>query len=292
MKYLVVICLVFALALGNELAEVKEERDKRASKTKVGIAWNDGNNANIYALAGGNGWSAAGWTYDWNSIPVNSQIANAGLEYIPMMWGTRSGDISNFNTAKNNGFYGASAILGFNEPDNGGQSNLSPAAAAAAWKLYIQPLNIRKGAPAVTSAPSGIPWLQQFFAACSGCTVDFIPIHWYGSDPAAFTSYVTQVHNTFGKNIWVTEWACVNYDGKTTCQDQNYVYGFVGATTLFLYDNAWVERYAYFGALRNMNGIPDTNRLITADGTTNTPLGVQYAGRGGCCPCYNAPASC
>jgi hypothetical protein len=35
---------------------------------------------------------------------------------------------------------GATHLLGFNEPDNSGQSNLSPQAAAAAWKQYMQPV--------------------------------------------------------------------------------------------------------------------------------------------------------
>ena len=34
---------------------------------------------------------------------------------------------------------------------------------------------------------------------------------------------------------------------------------------------------SYFGAMKNLGGVPACNRLITADGKTNTPLGVQYA---------------
>jgi len=38
--------------------------------------------------------------------------------------------------------------------------------------------------------------------------VDAIALHWYGTDPQAFISYVQDFHNTFNKNIWVTEFAC------------------------------------------------------------------------------------
>ena len=61
-------------------------------------------------------------------------------------------------------------------PDNGGQANMSPGDAANLWRSALQPLagKFRLGAPAVTSAPSGKAWLQQFFSACSGCKVSAI----------------------------------------------------------------------------------------------------------------------
>jgi len=61
----------------------------------------------------------------------------------------------------------------------GSQSNISPAAAASFWIQYFQPLKtqgVRLGAPAVSSAPAGSVWLHSFFAACSSCQIDFIPI--------------------------------------------------------------------------------------------------------------------
>jgi hypothetical protein len=72
----------------------------------------------------------------------------------------------------------------FNEPDLGSQSNLSPTEAASLWKQYIQPLasrGVRLGSPSVTNGqpPSmGTGWLSDFIKACSGCTIDFISIHW------------------------------------------------------------------------------------------------------------------
>jgi hypothetical protein len=60
-------------------------------------------------------------------------------------------------------------------------TSLNANSAAALWMQYIQPLHskgIKLGAPAVTNAPSGAPWLSAFLAACTNCTIDFIPIHW------------------------------------------------------------------------------------------------------------------
>jgi hypothetical protein len=49
--------------------------------------------------------------------------------------------------------------------------------------------------PAVTNgaAPLGLDWLDRFFAACKGCTVDVIAIHIYDSptNTAYFKKYIS-----------------------------------------------------------------------------------------------------
>ncbi len=101
--------------------------------------------------------------------------------------------------------------LGFNEPNEPGQADLSPSTAAALWKQHMEPLKahgILLGSPAPSSTPAGLNWLQEFLQACSGCNVDFIAMHHYGTIAQDFISDVENYHNTFGKPIWVTEWAC------------------------------------------------------------------------------------
>lgn len=96
-----------------------------------------------------------------------------------------------------------------------GQSNLSPQDAASIWQQYIQPLHnqgVRLGAPAVSAAPGGTQWLASFIAACSGCTIDFVPLHWYGDGSQYFEQYVNSFHDQFNYPIWVTEWASTNSD--------------------------------------------------------------------------------
>lgn len=59
-------------------------------------------------------------------------------------------------------------------PEISGQSNIDPQTAASLWQQNIQPkkqLGYNLISPAVTSDAAGIPWLQQFFQACQGCTV-------------------------------------------------------------------------------------------------------------------------
>lgn len=89
-----------------------------------------------------------------------------------------------------------------------GGSNIAPSRAAELWRTNIEPLagdGVQLGAPGVSSAPAGIQWLQSFFAACTGCTVDFIPVHWYG-DFQGLASHLGYVNSLFpGKKLWVTE---------------------------------------------------------------------------------------
>ena len=68
----------------------------------------------------------------------------------------------------------------FNEPDLESQSNINAPCTASLWKQYINPLassGIQLGGPAVTNGPGLRPWLANFLSACSGCEIDFIPLH-------------------------------------------------------------------------------------------------------------------
>jgi hypothetical protein len=117
----------------------------------------------------------------------------------------------------------------FNEPDLESQSNINATEAAALWKEYIEPLHasgIRLGAPAVTSAPSGRQWLSDFLNACTGCTIDFVPIHWYGSGVGGFYDYIWAMHGEFSAYpIWVTEFAETSTDdkGRFLCESLSLV---------------------------------------------------------------------
>lgn len=72
--------------------------------------------------------------------------------------------------------------------------------AAETWKAQMEPLRelgVKLGAPAVTDAPTGFEWLQNFFMQCAGgCTVDFIPVHSYSSFEG-LASHIGQVNATY-----------------------------------------------------------------------------------------------
>ncbi|PFH49053.1 glycoside hydrolase family 128 protein [Amanita thiersii Skay4041] len=209
------------------------------------------------------------WQYNWASIPP-TYLATANIPYVPMQWG--SGDIQTL--ADNIRAQDAKVVLAFNEPDFDVQSNIRPTDAALLWKQYIQPLKdlgVRLGAPAVTAAPTGRPWLTQFFKACDECTIDFLPIHWYGSGVGAFTDYVYDVHNAFPQYpIWITEYAEIS-------PNVTVVLDFMNQTTTLLESLDWVERYSWFGYFRPKPDDFQSYNLLDDDGSLNA-LGQFYIG--------------
>lgn len=147
----------------------------------------------------------AAWWYDWGLAPG---VECAGREFVPMVWGAITA------TPKLAG--DSPWLLGFNEPNLAGQSNLTPAEAAGMWPL-LEATGRRLVSPAVYAGANygGDTWLEDFLAACAGCRVDAIGLHWYGwtdCGPAAVTaleSYLAQRAAEFpGVPLWLTEWGC------------------------------------------------------------------------------------
>jgi hypothetical protein len=140
------------------------------------------------------------------------------------MQGTDANHVNGWSTLVNNALNsGSKHILGFNEPDNSGQSNMSPQQAAAAWKQYIQPYGSRAKlvSPAVTNgaAPMGLAWLDSFFAACSGCQIDAVAIHIYDSatNIAYFKNYIS-AGACYSLLISVFAWLTIGYSERAVRQ--------------------------------------------------------------------------
>ncbi|ESK83301.1 glycosyl hydrolase 53 domain-containing protein [Moniliophthora roreri MCA 2997] len=199
-----------------------------AKNPKRGIAWPVENGGPLDLAGSAN--SVISWEYNWakNAPPG----LPSGIEHVPMQWDER--DIAGLGGAIGS----AKFLLGFNEPERPEQAAISPSDAARLWKDNIQPLSpgVKLGAPAVAAGPAGQQWLDQFFAACSGCTFDFLPIHWYGEGAQNFNAYVAGMRDKYQKPIWVTEFAPTAGD----------VMAFMRDTLNFLDNEPSVERYAWF----------------------------------------------
>lgn len=156
------------------------------------------------------------WYYNYGSKP-SPAFSSSKLQFVPMLWGAPP-DPSNttfLNDVQGQIDSGAKIpyVLGFNEPDGAGNggSNVPTDIAAQTWIREMEPLRksgVKLGAPAMTGAPSGFKWLENFFSACNGgCTVDFIPVHWYGNFEG-LASHVGQVRAAYPNiTMWVTEYA-------------------------------------------------------------------------------------
>jgi len=218
------------------------------------------------------------WYYTWSLSSVDTD-----LEFVPMLWGSQ--DVTQW-TDSSNGINATiaqrkpTAVLGMNEPQETGQSNLTAQQGADMWKSYIEPLHaqgLRLGSPAPSSAPSGKTWIQDFLTACDGgCTVDFIALHYYDVNATAFAEYLTDFHNTFQRPIWVTEWACQNFNNGPQCTLPE-VAEFLNQTQAFMDAQDWVERYAWFGVMRNLQGVNPDDAMMNSNGQI-TDLGKQYIG--------------
>ncbi|KAE9372148.1 glycoside hydrolase family 128 protein [Stipitochalara longipes BDJ] len=230
-----------------------------SSGAKRGLAYND-----VSLLSGFASSKAISWAYNWGS---STGTIPSSFEYVPLLWGMASSFTSGWNAAATKAIAsGSTHLMSFNEPDLNTQSNLSPAAAAAGYKQYLQPFagKAQLGSPAVTNGGGsmGLTWLGNFLDACTDCQIDFVCIHWYnGGDAAAFMDYVDQAYTAGGNRpLWITEF---QGEGDTAAQNS-----FLETVIPQLDASSKVARYAYFMA-------SDGNLL--SSGTSLSALGTTFA---------------
>ena len=147
------------------------------------------------------------WAYDW-SWEAPPRVA--GIEWVPMIWGPGSVTATSIRALTADRRSGrARFLLGFNEPDSGGQANITPEQAATLWPR-LESTGLRLGSPAPAVPDDG--WLARFMsiARAQRLRVDFVALHFYQdfTDPHAvgrLRAELTSVHRRFGKPIWITE---------------------------------------------------------------------------------------
>lgn len=142
-------------------------------------------------------------------------------------------------------------LLAFNEPDGRGrlQANMSVEKAIALWPR----LEIR------------------------GLRVDFMAVHYYppNGDVAAFRTWLTQVHRTYRRPIWGTEFAHIDWNRPgAVSYEQNA--RFIRDAVRMLEDLPFVERHAWFAA----NPYPWKGRTprinLMDDQLRPTPVGLAF----------------
>jgi len=241
--------------------------------SKAGLCWPSGPDGDIdqFTTTG-----KVSWHYSWSPYGFPTSI-----EFVPMLWGTRQIDQFTSTIQQSISQLNVTHILGMNEPQQTGQSNLSPQDGATMWQTYLQPLKaqgMRLGSPAPSSAPSGKVWIQQFLDACAGnCTVDFIALHWYAINSTEFKAYLTDFYNTFQRPLWITEWACENFVNASDQCSQEEIVAFLNDTQTFMDETEWVERYAWFGTMSDLGGVNPLDAMMDKNGKINA-LGRQYIG--------------
>jgi hypothetical protein len=194
------------------------------------------------------------WWYNWSSQPdydIQTNYADYNVDFVPQAWNAAGiSGINSWVSQDNKVKY----ILGFNEPNFIQQANMTPLQAAAAWpqlQAIADQYGLKLVSPAVnycgncvsengTVYTNPFKWLDDFFAACPTCRVDYIALHWYGGGNS-MSGYINDARK-YGKPIWVTEFADWENTGVTAEIQKNYLAG----TTNFLERDPDVFRYSWF----------------------------------------------
>lgn len=219
----------------------------------------------------------ASWFYNW-SASDDRMPAPDGVEFVPMIWGEKSVTADTLETARREG----EVLLGFNEPDLGEQASMSVDRALELWP-ELEATGLRLGSPAVAwGADQQGEWLDRFMTGAEerGLRVDFITLHWYGSDfgPDAvdhLENYIEATHDRYGLPIWVTEYGLINFGGSPKYPSDDQLVAFVEGSTAMMESLPYVERYAWFGLPAEEPGIG-----LYTDGSTPTAAGSAYRGAG------------
>jgi len=214
----------------------------------------------------------ASWWYNWTQGPSGC----AAPDFVPMVWGHTGSEQSPSGITTALGKFvsgGYTTVLGFNEPDNSGQSSIPVATAISLWPSFDNP-SLRLGSPATQGNSAGLTWLQDFMKQVDADTtgklrVDFIATHWYGwnagscdAKAANLESWIKQVEAIPGNRpIWITEWGCLNKSNP----DEATVQGFFSGAIVMFSRHPRVERYAWYPWTTN-NELVDAGALTSLGG--------------------------
>lgn len=235
---------------------------------------NGGSGTDVESFLGSG--SKLSWYYDWSVNPLSGWDE---LEFVPQVWS--AADVTAVQGAESSWPSGTNYVLSFNEPDqssaNGG-SDIDAATAATLHQQWVSSLggDYTIASPAV--ARGGIQWMQDWVSACNGnCVYDIVAFHFYGTDANDLITYAQSFSETFNKPLWLTEFACIDYDTGDICTDAEVEAFQQTAIGWFRGDGASiVQRWAWFGAFIPTAANPATpNTLEAADGSA-LAVGVNY----------------
>jgi hypothetical protein len=218
------------------------------------------------------------WYYNWMQNENEPCNDGRGGTFVPMIWG-HPGDEQNGSAIANlvasfvSG--GHEYVLGFNEPDNSTQSNISVATALSLWPSFDNP-GIKLVSPATQANTSGQAWFRDFVTqldANPNLRADFLGVHWYGWNAGSCDANASQLESYIrfieglpgGKPIWLTEWGCLNQSAP----DVDTVVRFFNGALAVFDRHPRVARYAWYPWATN-------NGLVNGDGSL-TALGTAYA---------------
>ena len=262
-KYIIFLCVS---CLSFSFAQPQTRSFKR------GICYNNLLAGDVQALSPG-----VSWAYNWGQSGSNNDDAfrQYNVEFVPMCW---SGvDIPQLRALLSL-HPEIKYILGFNEPNFKGQSNLTPTQAAAKWpelQSIADEFGLTIVGPALNFSPDApyqdpIKWYDEFFAACPDCRVDHIAVHLYMSSALSIKANIDK-YKKYGKPIWLTEFCA--WDGGTTEASQEQ---FMFETLNYLENEPAIFRYSWFKERGYSGGYPYMQLLNKNQEGVLLPMGELY----------------
>ncbi|PPQ96255.1 hypothetical protein CVT26_005582 [Gymnopilus dilepis] len=223
-------------------------------------------------IAGGDAYpfmkNHIGWWYDWSPNPSKpgSPIA------VPMLWG--DGTVDAQDAARLKAFERLSSVpsyvLGFEEPDcppGEGSAGMSVSDGVSKWESLIAPLKAKGtklGSPSMCKQADET-WLAQFKKQIS-TPWDFTAIHINKNNLDGVKKDIEH-YMTYGKPIWVTEFACVNDSNQfTPCTNQAEIDNFINEVVPYFESNPNIFAYAY----SNGEGLGDVWPLMKGNSLSDS----------------------
>lgn len=218
----------------------------------------------------------AHWMYSWGNI-LRDEIPE-NVEFVPMFWGRSSVSDANIERVKGLVAEGkVKYILGFNEPDERTQANMSVDEAIELWPR-LEEIGVPIGSPATVHPDND--WMVEFMRRADeeGLRVDFITVHHYGGlSVPNFISKLGRTYRAYGERpLWITEFAVADWSANSRSSNRNSpteVIDFMNEVLPALDEIDFVERYAWFSAT---NPALFTSALFDDDNQV-TEVGTFYA---------------
>ena len=218
----------------------------------------------------------AQWYYTWlPKAPTENTEAlpkdNTAL-FIPMVWSDYFATASSLADLPKE----STTLLGFNEPDNESQANMSVELALELWP-QLEKLNKRLGSPSNSSnshEPARLfldpkSWLRRFMKGAEEreLRIDFMALHYYTVDPdvTKMRAHLIEAHKLYKRPIWVTEWALVDWEDNNRFTKEETA-KFLHNATHMMDDLDFVERHSWFAMYPGGDGWYINTEFIDKDG--------------------------
>ena len=232
-----------------------------------------------------------GWYYSWGPewYVGDDSLFVSQIEFVPMLWGTKKGDFTmNTGIAAKNSIQWEIAnnkikyLLGFNEPDNANNANMTPQEAIDLWPNLMS-FNIPLGSPAPAAIlQDGGIWLDEFLrlAKEKNYRVDFLCLHAYPQSAEALKNVITKTWEKYKMPIWITEFCLQDPKATETIpnkfNDANVI-AFMADVLPWLDAQPYVKRYSWFCPITSIKYNLSCSQIFYDNSDILTPVGVYYA---------------